>query len=1167
MSEDKGQKQTIKSDVVEKPPTQEVTASQREEKILKFWQDNKIFEKSLQKESPNGDFVFYDGPPFATGMPHYGHILPGTIKDVIPRYETMKGKQVLRRWGWDCHGLPIENLIEKELGLKTKKDIEALGVDKFNLAARNVVFRYADEWKKIIPRSGRWVDMENDYRTMDTSYTESVWWAFKNLYDKGLVYKGFKSMYLCPRCETTLSNFEVNQGYKDVTDISVYAKFELVDEENTFALAWTTTPWTLPGNVALAVNKDVTYVKVLKDGANLILAKDLAEKVLKENYEIVEEFSGKKLVGKEYKPLFTYYDSEKLENRKNAWKIYSAEFVTVEDGTGIVHIAPAFGEDDMNLGKEEKLPFVQHVKTDGTFKDEVMDFVGLHVKPIEDPQKTDIEIIKYLAKHGTLFAKEKIIHSYPHCWRCNTPLLNYATSSWFIKVTDIKDRLVELNKTINWIPEDIGQGRFGKWLEGGRDWAISRSRYWGAPLPVWETTSGERVIIGSIDELKDRIGRKNKYFLMRHGQSEANINGDTISSKDFEGNPLTEEGRKKAFASGDELRDKKIDVIITSPFLRTRQTAEIVAGAIGYDKKDIVIDERLREVNGGDFEGKPWNEFLDKFSSTKERFEKSLVGNETWGQVLERVMGFMYDIDTKYEGKNILVVGHGSPLNLILLGSKGFSEREVIKHYSSRALKNAEVMKCDFVSLPHNEKNEVDLHRPYIDTVSLTSEYGNPLQRVPEVFDCWLESGSMSFAQQHYPFEHKDVFLEKDSPLYPAELIAEGQDQTRGWFYTSLVLSVALFDRIPYKNVVVNGLVLAEDGRKMSKSLNNYPDVMDVMNKYGADSLRYYLVSSPVVKANDLNFSEKGVDEISKKIIQKIYNVVSFYEMYKTDFPEHTSTVGSTLDNWISSRLTELLDAVTKGLDSFELDRASRPIMDFVDDLSTWYLRRSRDRFKSDDINERQNVSRHMAFVLSELSKIVAPFMPFLAEEVYQRVKPSHARESVHLEDWPVLDETPRYTELIETMKKVREVVTGALELRQKAGMKVRQPLASLTIPYSFSDECLNIIADEVNVKKINVAEGQPLALDTELTPELKEEGIVRDIIRGIQDVRKKENLNPSDEIKLIVSAHSDIVALFKVHLEMIKSPTGVKTVEFSEDAQTHKVALESGEMSLAIVH
>ena len=1140
------EEKSTKSDVV-----------QKEEKILKFWQDNKIFEKSLGKPSPNGNLVFFDGPPFATGLPHYGHILPGTIKDVIPRYQTMKGKHVERRWGWDCHGLPVENIVEKELGFNSKKEIEEYGVGKFNQAAKNTVMRYADEWKKIIPRMGRWVDMENDYKTMDTSYTESVWWAFKNLYDKNLVYKSFKSMHLCPHCGTTLSNFEVNQGYKDITDISVYIEFPVVGEKDTYFLAWTTTPWTLPGNVALAINKEVTYAKVKKDEKFFILAKDLVEKVLKTGFEIVEEMSGEKLLGKSYTPLFDYYNNEKLENKKNGFKVYGGDFVTTTDGTGIVHIAPAFGEDDLNLGKTESLPFIQHVAMDGTFKNEVTDFAGQKVKPKEDHQRADVEIIKYLAKAGTLFEKEKFIHSYPHCWRCDTPLLNYATTSWFIKVTDLKDKLVKINSKVTWNPPEIGDGRFGKWLEGARDWAISRSRYWGAPLPVWEKENGERVVVGSIDELKNKIGRKNNYFLMRHGQSERNLE-NLVSCKKENIDPLTEKGRKEVSSAFKEINKEKIDLIISSPFLRTKETAEIVAKEIGIKKEDIIFDDRLGEISCGKYEGSVWSEL--HFGRQEN------VGVETIEDIKKRIIQFMFEIDKKYEGKNILIVSHGGPIRIIKLWTEYLTQKDIEKHYYDFPFINAETIKIDFVALPHNENFEIDLHRPYIDEVVLHDEKNVPMKRIPEVFDCWLESGSMPFAQNHYPFENKELFEKKNSPIFPADFIAEGQDQTRGWFYTMIVLGTGVFDMSPYKRVVVNGMILAEDGRKMSKSLNNYPDIMYIVDKYGADALRYYLISSPAVKAEDLNFSEKGVDEISKKIVQKVYNVLSFYDMYRPDAYVATAlpTSKNVLDKWILSRLSELLETVTKFLDNYELDRASRPIMDFVEDLSTWYLRRSRDRFKSDDEKERKLVSETTAFVLVELSKIMAPFMPFLSEEVYLQVTGGSQKQSVHLEDWSDVSRMTLGTKLVEEMSKARKVVTSALELRQKSGMKVRQPLASLIITEKFSTEILEIIKDEINVKEIKF--GSEISLDTNLTPELKSEGLAREIIRGLQDIRKKENLNPSDRIEITVSTDQTIKKIFEDYEEMIKLVTLISDIKYSAETQVHSVAIDGNPLSVSIV-
>lgn len=1147
----------------EKP--QKNDAVLKEEKILKFWQDNKIFEKTLEKPAPNGNFVFFDGPPFATGTPHYGHILAGTIKDIIPRYQTMIGKKVLRRWGWDCHGLPIENLVEKELGLQSKKDIEVFGVEKFNKAARGMVMRYANEWKKVIPRVGRWVDMENDYKTMDTTYTESVWWSFKNLYDKGLVYKGFKSMQICPHCETTLSNFEINQGYKDITDISVYVKFELENELNTYLIAWTTTPWTLPGNVALAVNKNVAYVKVQKEDKFYILAKDLAEKVLKENSTVVEEFSGEKLIGLSYTPVFSYYNNSKLENKENGFKVYHGDFVTVEDGTGIVHIAPAFGEEDMILGKENNLPFIQHVAFDGTFKPEVTDFAGQKVKPKEDHQKADIEIIKYLAGTGALFAKEKIIHSYPHCWRCDTPLLNYATTSWFVNVGKLKDRMIEINKRIEWNPKEIGEGRFGKGLESAPDWSVSRSRYWGAPLPVWVSKDGDFTVLGSISDLKDGIGRRNSYLLMRHGESESNANGGIISSKKENNDHLTSKGKEQVFASAESIKDtENIDLIISSPFMRTKETAEIMAEELGLNKNDIVYDERLGEIFCGENEGTLWKDFVIKnFSGKEERFEKKVDGAETLDDVRQRMMEFFYDIDKKYEGKKMLIVSHAGPINLALLSSEGLSKKEIIKKYFDFSYDNAKIKKCDFVALPHNETFEIDLHRPYIDEVVIKNEKGEELHRIPEVFDTWYDSGSMPFAQQHYPFENKEEFERENSSLFPADFIAEGQDQTRGWFYTLLVLSTGLFNKSSYKHVMVNGLVLAEDGKKMSKSLKNYPDLMDVINKYTADAMRYYMVASPIVHAEDLNFSEKGVDEVYKKIVQKIYNVLSFYEMYGVTNPT-TPKKFDVLDKWIFARLAELRDTVTLYLDKHELDKASRPIMDFVDDLSTWYLRRSRDRFKSEGSKEVEIVSYSMKFVLIELSKIIAPFMPFLSEEVYLRLTKGEIKESVHLEDWPELLDIPRDTDLIKEMVSVRSVVTSVLEMRQKSGVKVRQPLSSVTITEKFSKELENIISDELNVKEVIV--GKELSLDTKITEDLKREGVAREIIRGIQDMRKKENLNPSDRINIDVNSNNDIKKIFEEYEEMIKFPTGVVEINFVNDKQNYEIDLEDGKISISIV-
>jgi isoleucyl-tRNA synthetase len=1141
--------------------------AKREEEVLKFWQENQIFEKSLEKDAPNGNFVFYDGPPFATGQPHYGHILAGTIKDAIPRYQTMKGKKVLRRWGWDCHGLPVENLIEKELKLESKKDILDYGIDKFNQKAKESVMQYTDVWKNVIPRMGRWVDMENDYRTMDKTYTESVWWSFKTLYDKGLIYKSFKSMHLCPRCETTLSNFEVNLGYKDITDISVFVEFELIDEPNTFLLVWTTTPWTLPGNVALAINKDIEYVEVSGEveGNKYILAKSRAESVFKGKFKILRTVTVSDLVGKKYKPLFDYYfKDEKLENRENGWKIYADDFVTSEDGTGIVHIAPAFGEDDFNLLKANDLPFVQHIANDGTFKKEVTDFSGLSVKPKSDEkdghQKTDIEIIKYLAHKNLLFAKEKIVHSYPHCWRCDTPLLNFATSSWFVKVSEFKDKMVEMNKGIKWLPKEIGENRFGDWLQNARDWAISRARFWGAPLPVWTDSKGKIYVIGSVDDLKARIKKRNNYFLVRHGEADNNVMGDMIMTKVDDKCHLTPNGKDEAKSAGALLKDKKIDLIISSPFLRTKETAEIIAKEVGFKDK-IIFDDRIIEIQAGQFDGMTWPQYLkEQYPTPKDRFEKKIEGTENWNDVRKRMMGFMYDIDSKYEGKNILVVSHGAPLHLTALSIKGFSVREMeTANYYEDSFYNAEVREIDFRKLPKNENFEIDLHKPFIDNIELFGDDGEKLERIPDVFDCWYESGSMFFAQNHYPFKNKEEFEKNGSSLFPADFIAEGLDQTRGWFYTLLVLGTGLFGKSPYENVVVNGLVLAEDGRKMSKKLKNYPDPMDIVNKFGADALRYFMLSSPLVKAEDFNFSEKGVDEVYKKIILKMENVLSFYEMYKAvDEPIQKPKL-TELDRWIMARLSLLEKTISESMDKYELDRATRPIMEFVDDLSTWYIRLSRERFKSEDELIKNTSLAWTRYTLEGFSMLTAPFMPFLAENIFRRVS-SLIEEplSVHLQSWP--DNLSEHTDdqLLGSMSKARELVSKVLEVRSTTGIKVKQPLANLTIKENFSDEIKDLILKEVNVKEIKTDSSlnKDFVLDTNITEELREEGIARELVRSIQEQRKNKNFSAKDKIDISFSLSNQ--EFIEKYLEKITKGAGLKTINFKENDFDLQIQIDS---------
>lgn len=973
--------------------------------VLEFWKESGIFEKSLKQRKGGPEYVFYDGPPFATGLPHYGHLLAGTIKDVVPRYQTMRGNYVERSFGWDCHGLPVENEMEKVLKLQSKRDIEAYGVDKFNEACRSIVLRYTSEWETVVTRMGRWVDFRRGYRTMDRNFMESVWWVFKALWDKGLVYEGYKILPYCPRCATPLSNFETNQGYKEVVDPAITIRFKLRDEENSYILAWTTTPWTLPSNLALAVGPEVDYVKV-KDGAEFFyLAENRLGAYYRETPEIVWRGKGADLAGRRYEPLFNYFAEL---DAQGAFQVLCGDFVSISDGTGIVHCAPGFGEDDNALCKAAGLPEVCPIDAECRFTDEIPDYAGRAVK------ETDKEIIQRLKDEGKLVRRDQIRHSYPHCWRDDGPLIYRTISTWFVRAEQLRDRMVKNNQSINWVPAHLRDGRFGKWLENARDWAISRNRFWGTPLPIWRNPEGEVIVPGSVAELEKLTGRKIE-----------------------------------------------------------------------------------------------------------------------------------------------------------------------------------------------------DLHKHFIDKLEIPSPTGkSPLKRVEEVFDCWFESGSMPYARMHYPFENKKQFEEH----FPADFIAEGLDQTRGWFYTLVVLASALFDRPPFKNVLVNGLILAENGQKMSKRLKNYPDPMVVVNTYGADALRLFMLGSQVVRAEDLKFSEAGVKEILRGVMIPMWNALSFFTTYanvdgyeppagEVQPPAKASNV---LDRWILSSASQMVEEIRGELDAYNLQKAANRFSRFIDDLTNWYIRRSRRRFwKSSDDADKREAYRTLHYVLLTFAKTAAPFIPFTTEAIYRTLRTKEMPESVHLCDYPEPNDC-RDEYLEKQMELTMTAVSSGRFLRTANNLKVRQPLAKavLASPDAASRKMLEetawIVAEELNVKSVefsddeealvrrsakanfkvlgsrlgknmkeaaakiqaltgreigDVLAGKPyklvladgieaeitaedlvvqreekpglvaasengitIALATELTPELEGEGFARELVSKIQNLRKEKGFDVTDRIRVVCS-------------------------------------------------
>ncbi len=1020
-----------------------------EEKVLAFWEKNSIFEKSISQREGAQEFVFYDGPPFATGLPHYGHFVPSTVKDIIPRYQTMKGRLVDRRFGWDCHGLPVEFEMEKELGISGKKQIEEYGVAKFNEACRSIVLRYTREWRKVITRLGRWVDFDHDYKTMDPDYMESIWWVLSELWKKGLMYEGYYILPYCPRCSTALSNMELNLGgYVDVADPALTVKFALDEEPGTYILAWTTTPWTLPSNLGLALGADVRYVKVKDGEEQYILAEERLPAYYKDpaGYTIVARYTGRELAGKSYRPLFPYFAHLK---EKGAFRTHTGDFVTTEDGTGIVHIAPGFGEDDYNLLKGSGIPIVCPVDEEARFTSEVPDWAGQFVKD------ADKSIIRALKDQRSLVRHDSYNHNYPHCWRCKSPLIYRAVSEWFVSVEKIKSRMLTANEAIYWMPAHLKTGRFGKWLENARDWAISRNRYWGNPIPVWRCDSCKAMeCIGSRAELEKKSGRK-----------------------------------------------------------------------------------------------------------------------------------------------------------------------------------------------------VVDLHKHFIDDITYPCSCGGTMRRISEVLDCWFESGAMPYGQNHYPFENRGHF----DAHFPADFISESIDQTRGWFYTLVVLGAALFDKPTFRNVIVSGLILDSEGKKMSKSARNYTDPMEVIATYGADAMRLFLVDSAVLKAEDLRFSEAGVKEVVKNVIIPLWNSYSFFVTYANidgvAVNGALKAPANALDRWILSEAERMVLEITTQMELYDLQKAADVFVEFIDVLNNWYIRRSRRRFwRSGNDADKQEAYQSLHGALMKLILCAAPFIPFITEEMYSNLKTPSMPESIHLCDFPAYDESRRDPGLERRMKVTMKTVSMGRSLRTDYALKIRQPLKALHLVTRDPEEkriladMEELIKDELNVKSLVFRENEDelveyrakanfrtlgkllgkdmkaaasrietlsladihsllagtgvelsvggraftltpegveiqriekenlkvinegsltVALDPELTPALVEEGLVRDLVRGIQSLRKDRGLEVTDRIELSLSGSDAVRTAAEHHREHLLAETLGVSLKWEKAADSTEV--ECGEETCAV--
>ena len=1198
------------------------TLPEIEEEVLRFWKENHVFERALTQGKKT--FVFYEGPPTANGKPGLHHVLTRAFKDVVLRYKTMRGYRVPRQAGWDTHGLPVELQVEKELGLKSKKEIEKYGVAEFNRKCKESVWRYKGEWERLTERIGFWLDMRDPYITYDNGYIEKLWGLLKEAWKKKLLYKGYKVLPWCTRCGTALSSHEVAQGYREDTDNSVYVKFKLkagqriggiqelriknqelrddsgesriknlesrdsadgfITDENTYILSWTTTPWTLPGNVALAVGEQITYAICRIKNQELrinkgtdefcILAENLVSHVCGETgFEIIGRLGGKELTELEYEPLFEIGRADRTNrtsqsNWSKAYKIYAADFVNTDEGTGVVHTAVMYGEDDYNLGVKEGLPQHHTVDEEGKFtKDVPAELAGLYVKSAEAEEK----IFAHLRSSGYWLAAKPYAHDYPHCWRCDTALLYYGRESWFIAMSKLRKELVKNNESVNWIPAHIRDGRMGEWLREAKDWAISRDRYWGTPLPIWECGGcGATEVLSLRAEIAERAGRSlNRYILVRHGEAENNVRNLVCSDISRDDCPLTLKGRAGSERLAENLKKRgvKTDLIYASDFGRTRETAAILAK--NFKGIKVHFDSRLREMNFGEFHGGSVDKIRSFYVSSGERFVKPAPGGETLRDVARRVGRFILEMDKAHKGKTIIIVSHESPLWMLESVMRGWSEEEAVRAHGARKesyyFLNDEAREVELLSVPRSENMLGDLHRPYIDELVFSCRKcaDGKMKRVSSVADVWFDSGAMPWASQSLITKRQSLISRKKDRSYPADYICEAVDQTRGWFYTLLAVATFLGKKAPYKNAISLGHILDKEGKKMSKSKGNVVDPWEMINKYGADVVRWYMytVNPP---GDPIRFQEEDLAKVARQFFGLVYNSYVFFETYGAEsrIKNHElRDAKNVLDKWILARLNETIEVTQKKMDAYDIAGAARFIQAFAEDISRWHIRRSRARFQqSKETEDYQVASETLEHVLLGLNMLLAPFTPFFAEAMYNSIQRPEVknqskspklkeRDSVHLVEWPAMDKKSVDGKLVLQMAEVRRLAALALALRAEKGIKVRQPLRELRIKNQElrgRDGLLEVLKDEVNVKEIvfdDTIQGE-VKLDTEITHELMEEGLLREFMRAVQGLRQDAGFLPKDVIALDLEG-KELESVIRRHEPLVRERLRTKTVSY----------------------